>query len=205
VTLVANPVFIRVALVSLMAASMFMLGLWAMRRMRKEVVSDVVATGPRAENVAAFTVATFNGVIQQLKDKEQELRRMRQQASERASVSENIAAAILTNLDTGVVVFNSAGLGQFANPAAREILGYSTLSGMHPRDLFRGVRVSPEIAVEAVQRALHHASVSRGLRIEYATPKGVQRSLMVTVAPALGENGQCYGAVCLLKRLDEAS
>ncbi len=200
--------FVRMVLVSFMAASMFAVGIWAMRRMRKEIATGVAAPQPRAESVSAFTVATFNGVIQQLKDKEQELRRMREQASDRASVSENISAAILTNLYTGVVVFNSAGLGQFANPAGREILGYSTLSGMHPRDLFRGVTALPENSqtpAEAVQRALHHARVSRGLRVEYATPKGEPRRLEMTVAPALGENGQCYGAVCLLKRVDEAS
>ncbi len=197
-----NPLFLRMMLMSFMAASVFVVGIWAMRRMRKEVASDFAAPTPRADHASAFAVATFNGVIQQLKAKEQELRRMREQASDRASVSENVTAAILTNLDTGVVVFNSAGLGQFANPSAREILGYSTLSGMHPRDLFRGVKALPENSespTEAVQRALHHARVSRGLRVDYATPKGAQRILTMTIAPALGDNGQCYGVVCLIK------
>ena len=206
-SLLSNPLFLRMILVSFMAASVFAVGIWAMRRMRKQVASGAAAPGPRADHVAAFTVATFNGVIEQLKAKEHELRRMREQASDRASVSENISAAILTNLDTGVVVFNPSGLGQFANPAAREILGYSTLSGMHPRDLFRGVTAlsqGAENPVEAVQHALHHARMTRGLRVEYATPKGETRTLVMTIAPALGGNGQCYGVVCLIRRLETA-
>ena len=204
--LLANPAILRMALLFVFVASMFILGVWFMRRLRKGMVEDLSVPTPRADNAPAFALATYHGVIQQLKEKEQELQRLRREAHERASMSENLSAAVLTNLDTGVVVFNPAGLGQFANPAARDILGYAMVSGMHPRDLFRGVtslrsrdpQVAPDGMAEALDRALRHAAVFRGLEADYATPSGDRRRLAITIAPALGSGGECYGAVCLM-------
>ena len=204
--LLANPVILRMVLVFVLAASLFILGVWIMRRLRTGMVEDVSESTPRADNAPAFAVAAFHEVIQQLKDKEQELQRQRREANERASLSENLSAAVLTNLDTGVVVFNPAGLGQFANPAARDILGYAMVFGMHPRDLFRGVtalrshdsQAAPGDIGEAMERALRDATVFRGLEADYATPAGDQRRIAITIAPALSSGGECYGAVCLM-------
>ena len=120
-----------------------------------------------------------------------------------------MSAAVLTNMDMGVVFVNRAGLGTFANPAARDILGYATVSGMHPRDLFRGVRMlrarghqaAPNGIPEALERALRDAAFFRGLEADCTTPSGEQRRLAVTVAPALGNSGECYGAMCLMTLL----
>jgi PAS domain-containing protein len=205
VNLLANPVIVRMVLLFVLIAAMFTVGVIMIRRMRKETTVDLSAR-PRVDNAPGFTVAALHAVIQQLKEKEQESERLRREAQERASLSENVSAAVLTNLDTGVVVFNPAGLGQFANPAAREILGFATVSGMHPRDLFRGVNAlrgngqpAPDGMVEALERTLRDAAVFRGLEADYATPYGEQHRLAVTVAPALGNGGQCYGAVCLVR------
>lgn len=203
--LLANPVVVKMVLAFVFAASVFILGVWFIRRLRKEIAPDLSAPTPRADNAPAFAVAAFQSVIQQLKEKEQELERLRQAAHDRASATENIAAAVLTNLDTGVVVFNSAGLAQQANPAAREILGFGTVSGMHARDLFRGVSAlscrngdAPAGVAAALERALRDAAVFRGLEADYTTPSGQQRKISITLVPALGSGGECYGAVCLV-------
>jgi PAS domain-containing protein len=207
VKLLANPVILRMALLFVFAVSLFILGVWFMRRLRKEMIEDLSVPTPRADNAPAFAVAAYHGVIQQLKEKEQELQRLHREAQERASMSENLTAAVLTNLDTGVVVFNPAGLGQFANPAARDMLGYAMVSGRHPRDLFRGVTslrsrdpqaATPDGIAEALEQALRDAAVFRGLEVDYATPSGNQRRLAITIAPALGSGGECYGTVCLM-------
>ena len=76
---------------------------------------------------------------------------------------------------------------------------------MHARDLFRGIAAlrsgdgtAPGAIEEAMERALRDASVFRGLEAEYATPAGQRRKLAITIAPALGAAGECYGAVCLV-------
>lgn len=203
--LLANPVLVRMVLLLLSAAAMLILGVWIMRRLRKEIVAEVSSPTPRADNAPAFAVTTFQSVIRQLKDKEEELQRLRQAAQDRATTAENVAAAVLTNLETGVVVFNGAGLARQANPAAREILGYATVSGMHARDLFRGIGdlhspdgKAPGAIAEAMERALRDASVFRALKAQYVTPAGERRNLVITIAPALGPTGECYGAVCLV-------
>lgn len=204
--LLPNPVTVWMALLLVFSAAVFIIGVWFIRRLRKEMAADTSSPTPRADNAPAFAVATFQSVIRQLKEKEQELQRLRQAAQERAYASENIAAAVLTNLDTGVVLFNPAGLAQQANPAARAILGYATVSGMHARDLFRGVnalrsrdgKAAPTALAEALGRALRDAAVFRGLEAAYATPAGQRRNLSITIAPALGNGGECFGAVCLL-------
>ncbi len=203
----ANPVMVKMVLLLVFTASLFILGVWLIRRMRKEVEADLSAPVPRVDNAPAFAMAAFQSVIQQLKEKEQELQRTRKEAHERASASENINAAVFTNLETGVVVFNAAGLAQQANPAAREMLGFATISGMHARDLFRGVAQlrggdgnGPQEMSQAIERAQRDASVFRRLELEYATPGGERRVLFATIAPALGNAGECYGAVCLVWR-----
>ncbi len=207
--MLANPFVLRLVVLLVFVASVLIAGVWAIRRMRKQMAVKLGAEPPRADQAPAFAVATFQGVIQQLKEKEQELQRLRREAHERASLSENVSAAVLTNMDTGVVVVNRAGLGQFANPAAREMLGYATVSGMHPRDLFKGVTAlrgrdhqeAPDGIAEALERALRDAAFFRGLQADYATPSGEPRKLAITVAPALGHAGECYGAVCLMTLL----
>jgi PAS domain-containing protein len=199
----------RMAMLLVFVVVVFVTGVWFIVRMRKQMAVSLASPSPRAENAPGFAVATFQGVIQQLKEKEQELQRLRQEAHQRASFSENMSAAALTNMDTGVVFVNRAGLGTFANPAAREMLGYATVSGMHPRDLFRGVtslrgrngNAAPAGVAEALEHALHDAFFFRGLEADYATPSGEHRRLSITVAPGLGNGGECYGAVCLLTRL----
>src|SRR5512147_104074 len=102
VKLLANPAFVRMVVLFVFIAAMFIVGVLVMRRMRKGMVVDLSTPTPRADNAPAFTMAAFHSVLQQLKEKEQELRRLRREAQERASLSENVSAAVLTNLDTGV-------------------------------------------------------------------------------------------------------
>ena len=64
---------------------------------------------------------------------------MHKSERERAQVSENVSSAVLSNLPSGVLLFNPAGLVQQANEAAKSILGYASPLGLHARDLFRGV------------------------------------------------------------------
>lgn len=204
--LLANPLIARMVLAFVVAASALILGVWLMRRLRKEMAADIGEPTPRAEREPAFAVATFQSVIRELKQKQEDLERLRQAALEHASVAENIAAAVLTNIDTGVVVFNAAGLAQQANPAAREILGYAMIAGMHARDLFRGAANlrtasgddAPADMAEAVERVVRDAAHFRNLAADYASPAGRKQRVAITVAQVLGPGGACAGAVCLL-------
>ena len=60
-------------------------------------------------------------------------------AKQQAAETENISEAVLSNLTSGVVLLNTAGLVQQVNPAAKTILGYASPVHFHARDLFKGV------------------------------------------------------------------
>lgn len=121
--LLTNPIVLQMALLLVFAVSAFVIGVLLIRRLRKEITAEPLPAASAPVESPAFATVAYHGVIQQLKEKEQELQRLRQAAADRAAASENISAAVLANLASGVVLFNAAGLVQHANPAAREILG----------------------------------------------------------------------------------
>ncbi len=219
--LLTNPVFLRMAVVFAAAAAAFILALLIIRALRRRLVESPVP--PVRTEAGSFSVAAYSAVIQKLKEKEDELERLRRQATDRAAATENISAAVISNLASGVVLFNASGLVQHANRAAREILGYASVSGLASRDLFRGAaaippptpvrtggaRVSaeqpfaPASLADAVQLSLRHGLTFRRIEVDYTTPAGDARVLGVTISPVLGASGEKLGAACLISDLTE--
>ncbi len=212
--IIANPVFLEMLLLGLMLVAAFVIGVLIIRRTRQNLTGQGTSARRAAVDNPGFAVSALNAVIQQLKEKEQELQRLRHAASERASASENVSSAVINNLPSGVVLFNSAALVQQANPAARDILGYATTSGLHARDLFRSTCAvrseTPEAPAfasmaDAVETCLRKRQVIRRLEVDYSTPAGQQRVLGVTVSPVLGSGNEIIGVACLITDLTEVT
>ena len=85
----------------------------------------------------ALPLHLYNTVIQQLKQQKHELQLQNLTEQRRARTTENFSQTVLSNLPSGVLVFGHNGLVKQANPAAKEILGFRSLSGMSPQDVFR--------------------------------------------------------------------
>src|SRR5207302_8570151 len=85
-----------------------------------------------------ITLATYQSVIQQFKAQGQELERLRQQDRQRASTTENVSEAVISNLTSGVVLFSPVGLVQQANAAGKKILGEPRPLSLHPADMLGG-------------------------------------------------------------------
>jgi len=193
------------------AAFALALGIILIRKMRHEIKEESGTEALRADD-ARFPLETYHAVIERLKEQEKQLRELRRAEGERARASENISAALLANLPSGVLLFNPKGLVQQANPAARKILGYASMSGLHARDVFRGAHLlnrggemvgSPSTAISAVEAALREGTSSRRLETEYATPGGEERVLGLTVSPVRASDGKSLGAACLISDLTE--
>ncbi|MGE5114036.1 MAG: two-component system sensor histidine kinase NtrB [Acidobacteriaceae bacterium] len=208
--LLTNPVVLRAILTFVMAMAVLVLGVMFMRRMRHTMVekpADRRATGEQS----GFALEAYHGVIQRLKEQEQELVRLRAEASARASATENMSAVVLTNLTSGVLLFNNMGTVQQANQAARTILGYASPLGLHARDIFRtvtalrlenGEQHSTGIAlVQAVQIAIGQGTPFRRMEADYKTPSGENRVLGITLSPVKGSSGEGLGAACLVSDL----
>src|SRR5579862_979496 len=198
-------------LIGLMAAGFGLaVGVILIRKLRGEISEETAPEPLRASN-PLFPLETYHAVIERLKEQEKQLQELRRAESERARASENISASLLSNLPSGVLLFNPNGLVQQANPAARNILGFASISGLHARDVFRGARLvnrgeadpAPATAISAVQAALREGTSSRRLETEYVTPAGEERVLGLTVSPVLSGAGKSLGAACLISDLTE--
>ncbi len=208
---IANPLLLRMAIVFIAAVFLFLFAILLMRHLRRNLTGEAEEHRTSVDG-PEFQLAAYHGVIQQLKEKEQELQRIRQQATERATASQNLSDVVLSNLTSGVLVFNSAGTVRQANDAARQILGYATAFGMHARDLFLGVselrretgEPAPETLPEAVIAA-RHGMAYRRLQADYVTPQGEKRVLGITLSPVRGSAGEAFGTACLISDLTEVT
>lgn len=211
--LLTNPLVVRMALLFLAAAFAFVLGVLLIRRLRRMTPQAAVEElRSEASSRAGLELSAYHGVIQRLKEQEKELERLRQAERERAATTENVSEAVLSNLASGVLLFNTAELVRQANNAAKTILGYASPFGLHARDVFRGVSTvrqekgeagTSATLVEALEQTLRQGLVFRRVEAEYVTPAGERRVLGITLSPVRAPGGEPLGAACLVSDLTE--
>jgi nitrogen fixation/metabolism regulation signal transduction histidine kinase len=187
VKVLTNPVMMRALLLLLAAGWALALGVWGMRRLRRNLAAEVDLES-NAGSLETLPLHLYNTVIQQLKQQKHELQLQTQAEQRRARTTENFSQAVLSNLSSGVLVFGLNGLVKQANPAAREILGFASPAGMNAEDIFRDAAlcassVSPNGAnpddtpsppmrlAEEVQVVLREESKRRQLEADYLTPR----------------------------------
>lgn len=203
--LLMNPVVLRMGLLLLCAMAAFGLGLFVMRRLRKNLTqeSEFLHHSPMAAE--GLPVHAYHAVIQQLKQQKHEL--TTQQLSERrkAKASDTLSSTVLANLSCGVLFFNAAGLVRQANSAARSLLGYASPIGLHVTDIFRtaSLRVAAGSATRSsveqiLAPALSGKSSIRGLLLNYVTRDGESRVLEVTASPVLADDASLLGTTLLV-------
>jgi len=202
VKLLSNPIVVRMLVVLFVSGFGFWVATLLLRRMRRILTEEsfMVDSTPELEQ---FPMHTYNAVIQQLKQQKHELLSVQQVERRRAKTSENISAAVLSNLSSGVVFLTTNGLVRTANAAAKNILGFASPVGMSVSEIFREARLSSssgsqETLAGAVQASLRERSASRRADADYLTPAGEQRILEITISPVYGPTGEILGAACLI-------
>ena len=195
-----NPIMVRMALMLFAAGIAFVIGMLLMRRLRRSMVEDASFTG-NAPSPESFPLHTYHAVIQQLKQQKHELLSLQQLERRRAKTSENISAAVLSNLSSGVMFLTPNGLVRQANAAARRILGFASPAGLSAAEVFRNATLMSggnKKLAEAVETSLKEKLPSRRLAAEYLTPSGDQRVLDITVTSVHAPDGEVLGAACLI-------
>jgi PAS domain S-box-containing protein len=195
VKILANPVVLYAAVVLFLSAFAFMIVVIFMRLLRRNIEEESEVSSEAAPSLETLPLHLYNTVIQQLKQQKNELQAQSQTEQRRARTSENFSQAVLSNLSCGVLVFGTNGLVTQSNPAARQILGFASSTGMGADDLFRG-----QIAAE-VRSVLREGSGRRQLETDYTTPAGEKRHIAVTVSPVPAVDGSLLGAACLINDL----
>lgn len=183
-------------------------GLFLMRGMRKKMLAEMapMTDKPRTDG-PAFALATYQGVIANLKEKEKQQQALLASESNRFGILEDINTAVLENISTGVLMFSTSLLVQQANPAARTILGYASPLNMHAKEVFRGLQTvelpSSNGALGGIAQALRDVFAKgaeyRGVPASYSTPAGEVRELKLALLPVCGNSQKISSALCLIE------
>lgn len=201
--LLSNPIMLRMAVVFVAAGVAFVVGLMMMKHLRRSITEE--ASFPDAPSAPeSFPLHTYHAVIQQLKQQKHELQSSQREERRRAKTSENISAAVLSNLSCGVLFFTPNGLVRQTNSSAREILGFASPVGMSAVEMFRNAELlsasdgAYTSLAEAVDASLREKSRFRRLEARYRTPAGEERTLDITVSSVHAPDSEVLGAACLI-------
>src|SRR5262252_9669880 len=112
----------------------------------------------KSQNEAAFVLETFQSVIAQLQDQQQELQRLSDQASQRADSAEAFSDRIVASMPTGLLAFDSAGRLTLMNRPAHDLFPRSeNVDGQH----FTQVLADAPALVELLEKCLSTGRVYR--------------------------------------------
>src|SRR5437764_1298861 len=189
------------------------MGIVFIRLLRRNIDEESDLSSEATPSLETLPLYLYNTVIQQLKQQKHELQVQTQAEQRRARTTENFSQAVLSNLSSGVLVFGINGLVKQANPAAKQILGFNSPSGMSAADIFRGAEVCAQDAssvysdglgdtqgrlAEEVNAVLREGSKCRHVEADYTTPAAVKLRIAVTVSPVPAGDGSLIGAACLI-------
>jgi PAS domain-containing protein len=213
-----NPLVLRAVLLLVAAIGAFVFAIWLIRSLRRNIAAEADLGSTAPPTLEALPFHLYNTVIQQLKQQKHELQLQTLAEQRRARTTENFSQAVLSNLSSGVLVFGVNGLVKQTNPAAKEILGFHSPSGMSAEDIFRDAAVCSQNSSAAyaagvgdasgrltdeVHAVLREGSKCRQLEADYATPAGKKLRLAVTVSPVPAVDGSLLGAACLISDRSE--
>jgi nitrogen fixation/metabolism regulation signal transduction histidine kinase len=141
VKILTNPMLLRALVVLFCASFAFVIGLIFIRLLRKSITEEADLSPDAPPSPETLPMHLYNTVIQELKQQKHELHVQSQAEQHRARVTETFSQAVLSNLSCGVLVFGTNGLVKTSNPAAKEILGFASTTGMNAEGIFRGAFV----------------------------------------------------------------
>jgi PAS domain-containing protein len=210
VRLLTNPMVLRMGLLLFAAIAAFGLGLFLIRRLRKNLAQEPESLNHAPLAAEGMPVHAYHAVIQQLKQQKHELTTRQLSERRKAKASDSLSSTILSNLSCGVLFLTTSGLVRQANTAARKLLGFASPVGLHAADVFRTATLRPEdnssssgwVSQSSVEQALAPAlagkSAVRGLVLNYFTRDGSSHVLEVTASPVLAEDASLMGTTLVL-------
>jgi PAS domain-containing protein len=210
--LLASPLMLRSAIVFFAAGIAFVVAICVMRALRNSIAAEADLNNGCAPTLENLPLHLYNTVIQQLKQQKHELQVQTLTEQRRARTTENFSQAVLSNLSSGVLVFGMNGLVKQANPAAKQILGFSSPSGMSAEDVFRKAAICSNRSAggdsvlhlaDEIDAVLRGGSKSRQVEADYTTPAGKTIRITATVSPVPSVDGGLLGVACLISDRSE--
>lgn len=149
----------------------------------------------RVEDETAFTLATMQAVIAQLKDEQKTTQEKLVAPEQRAEENARKIALLAQEMDQGLMVFDRQGFLTQANAPARELLGPDTWSRRRYAELFQSI---PKLA-QLVRTCLETGAETRKETVEGQTGDESTRAMVVSVLPMRDRNGKTEAVACLLR------
>jgi PAS domain S-box-containing protein len=148
-----------------------------------------------------FLLSTFQGVVAQLKDKEQLLAEMHAREKARADETEALAIDIIHSMTTGLVSLDEKGHLVLMNPAAEKI--FRTEASLVLDRPYPDVLPGSEEMAGWINKALRDGESTPRGQVEYQFPGGDTIHLGVSVIPLFSSEKRVRGALCLHADLTE--
>ena len=196
--------FVVMVFVSMVCMAVLMRGLL---RPYSQLIGEAqrapVAHSGKRQNEAAFVLETFQSVIVQLQQQQQELKRLSDQASQRADSAEAFSDHIVASMPTGLLAFDATGQLTLMNGPAHALFpGSQNVDGKHFKQVLAG---APALVV-LLEKCLSTGRVYR--REEIETTNGLEpiKRLGATIAPIEPTSETtARGALCLVTDITEVS
>lgn len=167
------------------------------------VVKGTGGSGGRYESGdnTTFMVDAFHSMVGQLKEKERELKDLKEKAEVRARSMESYNENILRNIQSGVITFDRDGHVRTANHAAESILGVipGSADGKGAEDLFGKGNWVPGL----VARTLAEGKPERRAEGEVAVSDKSGRWVGAGTSPLIGDDGGIEGVVLVFTDITE--
>ena len=196
--------FVLTLFVSLICVAWLLRGLL---RPYNELIGEAqrapVAHSGKRQNEVAFVLETFQTVIAQLQDQQQELQRLSERASQRADSAEAFSDRIVASMPSGLLAFDASGRATLMNAPACDLFpGLPGPGGEHFTEVFKDV---PALA-RLVATCLATGQIFRREEIETANGSEPAKRLGATVAPIdpAAESGM-RGVLCLITDITEVT
>jgi len=196
--------FVVMVFVSMVCMAVLMRGLL---RPYSQLIGEAqrapVAHSGKRQNEAAFVLETFQSVIVQLQQQQQELRRLSDHASQRADSAEAFSDHIVASMPTGLLAFDSKGQLTLMNGPAQALFpGSRHVQGKH----FKQVLAGAPALVDLLDKCLSTGRVYRREEIETTNGLEATKRLGATIAPIEPTSDTtARGALCLVTDITEVS
>lgn len=168
---------------------------------RKALITRDATGLTEKKNDLGFVVDTFHDLVRELKDKEQELQRLRSIAEDRADSIESYNENILRSVASGVITFDREGKIMTFNPAAEIILSKRSEDaiGNICEDVFGKDNPITKIQMESLERAEGIA------RMETTVEKSYGEKIWLGLNTSLlkDNNGRLIGLILVFSDLTE--
>lgn len=193
---------------ALLAFALLLVGFmrWTLRPLR---LLAAAAEGGEEQDTAeyerqddtGFVIETYRRAIDDLRDKETELRRLRELERHRANELQDLNASIIDSMVSGVLVLDPSGRIRSLNDVGREVLGVGDqpATGRPFADVLVQV---PELHAR-LQGCLDEGRVIRRDDLRLNLPGVGRREVGLTVSPLVDREGGRTGALCLVVDLTE--